>query len=132
MQSLNCTNQKSILQYRSKWSLLYIVSLYLNKPFTADEEEWNIVIIKCSSLAAKWEQLSAYLGLSMSMIDRIKANRHGDCAACWNEALKEWIMQNYNAEKFGKPSWKVLLRNVAHFDKLLFKKLVEEHQLEGI
>ena len=94
----------------------------------AGEEEWNIVIIKCSSLAAKWEQLSGYLGLSIGMIDSIKADHHGDCAGCWNEALKQWIKQNYKTEVFGKPSWKVLLRAIALVDKLLFKKLEKEHQ----
>ena len=108
--------------------LCYTLYHYYNN---TDEEEWNTVIIKCSSLAAKWELLSGYLGLPMKTIDRIKANRHGDCAVCWNEALKEWIMQNYKTEKFGKPSWKVLLKSVALVDKLLFKKLVKEHQLEG-
>ena len=110
------------------YQLLRLHSVNQMSTFTSGEEEWNIVIIKCNSLAAKWEQLSGYLGLSIGMIESIKADHHGDCAGCWNEALKQWIKQNYKTEIFGKPSWQTLLRSVALVDKLLFKKLAKEHQ----
>ena len=55
--------------------LCYTLYHYYNN---TDEEEWNTMIIQCSSLAAKWELLSGYLGLPMKTIDRIKANRHGN------------------------------------------------------
>ena len=39
-----------------------------------EEDDWNVVIIECSSLAAKWEQLSGYLGLSIRLIDGVNGN----------------------------------------------------------
>lgn len=86
------------------------------------------MIFECSSLAAKWEQLSGYLGLSMGTIENIKGNPPYDNSCCWNEALKQWIKQNYKTEKFGVPSWRSLLRAVAVIDKLLFKNLAGYHQ----
>ena len=88
-------------------------------------DDWNVVIIECGSLAADWEKLSGYLGLSFELIDNIKG---ADNSSCWNEALKQWIKQNHNVEKFGEPSWRTLLKAVAKVDKLQFKKLVAEHQ----
>ena len=93
-----------------------------------EEDDWNVVIIECSSLAAKWEQLSGYLGLSIRLIDSIKGNHPNDNSTCWNEALKHWILQNYKTEKFGSPSWRTLLRAVAEVDKLLFRVLAPKHQ----
>ena len=93
-----------------------------------DDDNWNDVIIECSSLAAKWEQLSGYLGLSMRLIDVIKGNHPGDGEACWNEALKQWICQNFKTGKYGYPSWKTLLRAIGRVDKLLFNELAKEHQ----
>ena len=93
-----------------------------------EEDHWNVVIIECSSLAAKWEQLSGYLGLSSRLIDSIKGNNSNDNSVCWNNALKHWILQNYKTEKFGSPSWKTLLRAVAGVDKLLFRMLAPKHQ----
>ena len=84
------------------------------------------MVIECKSLAAKWEQLSIYLGLSCDIIDNIKGS--GDNYHCWSEALKNWIRRNYNTEKFGVPSWRSLLGTVAEVDKLMFRKLAEKHQ----
>ena len=85
-----------------------------------------MVVIECKSLAAKWEQLSIYLGLSCDVIDNIKGS--GDNYHCWSEVLKHWIRQNYNTDTFGKPSWQSLLRAVAEVDKHQFQKLAAEHQ----
>ena len=82
-------------------------------------------MIECKSLAAKWEQLSTYLGLSCDVIDNIKGS--GDNYHCWSEALKHWIRQNYNTDTFGRPSWRSLLKAVAEVDKRLFESLAVKH-----
>ena len=86
--------------------------------------------MKCKSLAAKWEQLSIYLGLTFEVIDNIKGC--GGNYSCWNEALKQWVKQNYSTEKFGVPSWRSLLSAVARVDKLLFRKLASEYLVQGM
>ena len=93
----------------------------------SEEDDWNEVIKECSSLAAKWEQLSGYLGLSIGTIDTIKENFPNNAAGCWNEGLKQWIKQNYRTAKFGFPSWRTLLEAIARVDKLLFKNLAEKY-----
>ena len=96
-----------------------------------DVEGWNTVIIECGLLAANWERLSGYLGLSFEILDDIKKCHPNNNSDCWNEALKQWIKQNYKTEMFGEPSWRTLLRAIAKVDKLRFKKLAERHQLQG-
>ena len=86
------------------------------------------MIKECSSLAAKWEQLSGYLGLPIGLIDTIKGNFPNDKVGCWNEAVKQWIQQNYRTARFGLPSWRTLLEAIARVDKLLFKNLAAEHK----
>ena len=103
------------------------VYLFVETSYTEDDD-WNVVFDECSSLASKWQQLSAYLGLNPSIIDRIKSNFQGDCLGCLSEALKEWIKMNYDTERFGKPSWKTLLKAIAKIDKQLFNRLATEHQ----
>ena len=56
----------------------------------------------------------------------------GDCYQRWSQALNQWIRQNYNAERFGEPSWRTLLKAIAEVDKRKFKKLAEIHQREFI
>ena len=90
-----------------------------------------MVIMECSSLSAKWRQLSGYLGLPKKNIDIINDNHPKDSSTCLCEALSQWIKQNYNTERFGSPSWRSLLKAVEVIDRRLFKKLASEHQLEG-
>jgi hypothetical protein len=92
------------------------------------ENDWNVVFRECSPLASKWHQLSAFLGLTPSVIDRIKNDFPRDSLGSWSEALKEWIRMNYDTQKFGIPSWKTLLEAIANIDKLHFRKLATEHQ----
>jgi hypothetical protein len=94
----------------------------------SEEDDWNDVVRECSSLAAKWEQLGALLGLRIGTIDAIKENLPNNAAGCWNEALKQWIKQNYRTARYGYPSWRMLLEAIATVDKLLFKKLADKHQ----
>ena len=88
-----------------------------------------MIILECGSLAAKWKQLSGFIGLSSTVIDQIRCDHPNDSSCCWNEALNQWIKQNYNTEKFGKPSWQTLLGAVVHVDRRLFEKLASEHKL---
>jgi hypothetical protein len=84
--------------------------------------------MECRSLAAKWEQLSGYIGLSYNLIEDIKGNHPSNNSACWNEALKQWIQQNYETERFGKPSWRTLLKAIALVDRRLFTKIAADHR----
>ena len=108
--------------------IFHTMTLYVS----VEDEHWNILVIECKSLSSDWEKVSAYLGLSFKIIDTIKRDNPRDSAGCWNEALKEWIKQNYDTKLFGRPSWRSLLRAVAEVDKHRFQKLAGEHQGEKL
>ena len=91
-------------------------------------DDWNVVITECSSLAIYWEPLSAYLGLSYITIEKIKREYQQNLVGCWNEALKEWIKQNYNIQKHNLPSWRALLQAIVKVNKQQFKKLAAAHK----
>ena len=90
------------------------------------------MIIECKSLSGDWEKVSGYLGLSFKLIETIKRDNPKDSSSCWNEALKQWIKQNYNTVIFGRPSWRSLLKAIAEVDKLLFERLAVKHSQTGI
>ena len=86
---------------------------------------------ECTPLASKWHLLSGYLsGIRLSIIDRIRSDFSNDSLRCWSEVLKEWIKMNYDTQKFGKPSWKTLLKAlaIADIDNLQLRRLATEHQ----
>ena len=88
---------------------------------------------ECSThtLAAKWKQLCGYLGLRIGLLDTIKRDNPNDSSACFSEALKHWIQQNYNTKKFGLPSWRTLLEAIARENRRVFKTLAEKHRAFG-
>ena len=104
---------------------------YFKLLFHIDEDDWNIVIDECSSLNSKWKEISGFLSLRHSLIDSIKQDNPNNSSGCLNDALKQWIMQSYNTERFNKPSWRTLLTAVAKVDKLLFKRLANKYLLVG-
>ena len=101
---------------------------YFNGTLYSGLDDWKFIIVECSSLTSKWETLSGLLGLSSTLISTIRASHPGDPSSCWNEALSQWIQQNYNTEKFSKPLWKTLLGAIAHIDRSLFEKLAIDHK----
>jgi hypothetical protein len=96
--------------------------------FLTEADDWNVLIDECSSLCSQWVKISGRLGLPSHKIESIKRNNPNDCAGCWNDALLEWISQNYDTEKFGNPSWKTLLTAVAKVNRLQCKELAANHQ----
>ena len=108
-------------------SIMHRVMNYYNI-FFLDEDEWNDVIIACSSLATKWQQLSGFLGLPFKTIRTIKESNSNDSDTSWNEALMQWILQDYNTKKHGFPSWRTLLKAIGRVDQPLFEKLAKENQ----
>ena len=104
---------------------------FYSSSILSDEDDWNDVIIACSSLAPKWQHLSGLLGLPIKTIRTIRESYPNDSETSWSEALMQWIMQEYNTEKYGSPSWRLLLKAVSRVDETLFDKLAKEHKLEG-
>ena len=64
--------------------------------------DWNVVIIECSSLATEWEQLSAYLGISICRFDWLYQKRSSQQKL----GLLEWSPQAVDqAELRDKDIW---------------------------
>ena len=72
------------------------------------------------------------MGLSFKTIRTIQGNNSDDREGAWNEALMQWILQDYNTEKHGLPSWKTLLKTISIVDQPLFEELATEHQAKGM
>ena len=91
-------------------------------------DDWNDIAFECSSLAPYWEELCLFLRLPMGTSDAIKEKHSNKELSCLGETLKLWILQKYRTEKYGLPTWKMLLKAVEKIDENMFKKLAKEHQ----
>ena len=78
-------------------------------------------------LASKWRRLSTKLYLKDSTLDVIEHNNPGDVVDCLHKALVEWLKLNYDHQRHGRPSWRMLAEAVISMDNKLFEKISKEH-----
>ena len=64
----------------------------------------------------------------MGTSDEIKEKHPNKEFSCLSETLKLWILRKYKTEKYGLPTWKLLLKAIGKIDENLFKTLAKEHQ----
>ena len=64
-------------------------------------------------VAPKWKALGLALRLQPGILHVIESNRL-DPNDCLTDVLTKWLQQHYNTERFGLPSWKMLVDAVAH------------------
>ena len=64
-------------------------------------------------VTSKWRAMGLALRLKPSDLDTIEKHR-SDPNDCLTDVLTKWLQQCYNTERFGVPSWKLLVDAVAH------------------
>ena len=79
----------------------------------ADIDDLFEVQSELHDVAPNWRGLGEALRLRPAVLGRIEADK-SDSKSRLREALTEWLQQAYNTERFGPPSWKMLVAAVAH------------------
>ena len=105
---------------------MYNVSVYV----VADIDDLFEVQCDLLDVAHKWKGLGKALRLRPNVLNRIEADRP-DVNSRLEEVLTEWLQQAYNTDRFGLPSWKLLVAAVAHpaggSDHALARRIAEKH-----
>ena len=65
-------------------------------------------------IANKWKHIGCALGIPQMELNAIQLNYGTDISEAVTQIISKWLSQSYNVEKFGKPSWDVLAKAVAH------------------
>ena len=72
------------------------------------------MVSELNDVVHMWKSLGGALRLRQPDLDRIQADHQQDSRICLSEMVTEWLNQSYNTERFGLPSWKMLVEAVAH------------------
>lgn len=109
--------------------LLHLSSLSFYKD-TEDHFDVKAAII---ALASKWKHIGGALGIPPDVLDAIQRSAGSDQSEAISQIVTKWLAQSYNVEKFGKPSWELLIKAVAHeaggADRGKAEKIAKEHQI---
>ena len=63
-------------------------------------------------VAARWKDIGLALRLNPSQLDEIESNNR-NASDCLTKVLTLWMKKAYNTERFGEPSWELLIAAVA-------------------
>ena len=79
------------------------------------------------TLSAKWDTLAIKLRLREHTIKAIQKVNPKDVDVCLSKALEQWLKLNYAYRKYGRPSWRILVKSVQELDQNLFEKIARKH-----
>ena len=86
-------------------------------------------------VAANWKNIGIALRLKPDVLQNIDVRYNSDPPACLPWMVMEWLMRNYDFQKFGEPTWQQLVEAVGHpaggANTALARKIAKRHKAGG-
>jgi len=64
-------------------------------------------------VVSSWKAIGIGLGLRHGILEKIQFDDHNP-RDCMFAMLKHWLRRNYNVMQFGEPTWRTVVKVVAH------------------
>ena len=96
--------------------------------FADRNDDFADVLDSLETLAASWDKLARKLKLNSDRIEIIDRNHRGDSETCLSEIVKQFLRRNYDTERYGRPSWRMVAQAVASVDMALAQKIANAHR----
>ena len=65
-------------------------------------------------VASSWKTIGRGLRIDSGHLNMIQESNSGKPRDCLSEMLTCWLNRNYNVERFGEPTWRAVVKVVAH------------------
>ena len=65
-------------------------------------------------VVSSWKVIGRGLRIDSGRLDMIQESNPGKPKECLSEMLTCWLKRNYNVERFGEPTWRAVVKVVAH------------------
>ena len=79
--------------------------------YSADEDTLS-VYREVVDLAGSWSNMCLVLGLRPSDQSAIEAAHPGNPHKCLQAVVVKWLLKGYNYQRFGSPTWRMLVEAV--------------------
>ena len=78
------------------------------------EEDHFDILAEMMSVASSWKAIGTGLRIDSGHLNTIHESNSGKPKECLSEMLTCWLKRNYNVERFGEPTWRAVVKVVAH------------------
>ena len=82
-------------------------------PYIGEEDCFDI-LMEVIPVACSWRVIGTGLRIDSGHLDVIQQNNLGKPRDCLLDTLTCWLKRNYNVGRFGEPTWRTLVKVVAH------------------
>ena len=82
--------------------------------FSKGEDDLFGLLQEMISVARSWKAIGIGLGIPYGRLQTIQTDNPGNSKECLPEMLSCWLQRSYDVEKFGEPTWKAVVKAVAH------------------
>ena len=97
---------------------------------TDADDDSGFVLAYLGEVAGHWETISRNLHVKVSKIEELTNSRQ-TAPVCLGHAITDWLKQNYNLQRFGKPTWKKVAESVVKLNNGLFLRIAAEQTAPG-
>ena len=104
---------------------LQIIQPYLS----TGEKHLFDVLAAMMQVVGKWKAIGRGFQIDSRHLDKINTDNHGNCGECLSSVVTCWLSKNYDVELFGEPTWRTVVKVVAHSGNncALALSIVERH-----
>ena len=78
------------------------------------QEDHFDILTEMMPIASMWKAIGRGLRIEPGRLEMISENNSGKPKECLSEMLTSWLNRNYNVERFGEPTWRAVVKVVAH------------------
>ena len=78
------------------------------------EQDLFDVLAEMMLVVGRWKAIGRGFRIDPGRLDQIQTDNHGDSQECMSDMLTCWLRKNYNVERFGEPTWRTVVKVVAH------------------
>ena len=82
-------------------------------------------------VSRNWKAIGIVLGISYGRLGTIQTDNPGNSSACFLDMLACWLKRSYDVEQFGEPTWRAVVKVVAHpaggDNRALALSIAEQH-----
>ena len=91
----------------------FIVSVRFHFFLIGEDDHFDI-LAEMMPVASSWKAIGTGLRIDSGRLNMIQESNSGKPKDCLLEMLTCWLNRNYNVERFGEPTWRAVVKIVAH------------------